>query len=59
MQKTQLITLTADEIISLIKEKTVQRDGICIACSDSFLAVLSLLEFQMAKELPHVKSKPA
>lgn len=59
MTETKLITLTASEIISLIKEKAIQRDGICIASTSSFLAILSLLDDEMVKELPNARSKPA
>lgn len=54
---TKLIQLSAEELIMLIKEKVIQRGDICIASNSSFLKVLSLLDDEMAKELPYAKSK--
>jgi hypothetical protein len=56
-ETTQLIQLSAHDIIALIKEKIVQRGNICMASNSSFLTVLSLLEEEMAKELSNDKFK--
>lgn len=57
--ETQLITLTAEELLALILEKSVQREGLCLTSAGSFLAILGLLEHEMTKSMPHVRSKPA
>lgn len=52
----QLINLTPEELLSLIKEKTVKRDGICIAANASFLTILALLHEEMARRrMPYAK----
>lgn len=45
------ITLTDREIISLIKEKFIEKDGIIIESTSSFLSILSILEDEIIKNL--------
>lgn len=55
IKETLLITLTAEDILSLIMEKSVKRKNLCISSNSSFLAILGLLDDEMIKRLAHVK----
>jgi hypothetical protein len=54
---TKLIQLSAEELISLIKEKTVQRGEIVISSTTSFLSILARLDDEMRKELSNDRFK--
>jgi hypothetical protein len=56
MKKTRLITLSAEEIINLIREKVVQKDGVCFSSSSSFLTILALLDEELVHRLPNARS---
>ena len=49
--KTKLIQLSAEEIIILIKEKSIQREKIVISSNSSFLSILALLDVSLDNEL--------
>ena len=44
------ITLTSEDIVRLLMEKTVQRDDLQIASNSSLLAILAILSEKMSKE---------
>jgi len=50
------IQLTSDEIISLIKEKTIKKDGFAISSNSSFLSILGLLNDEMVQELSYART---
>jgi hypothetical protein len=56
---TKLIQLSADDLLTLIKEKTIQRGDIVISSTTSFLSILGMLEHEMIKEMSSARSKPA
>jgi hypothetical protein len=56
---TKLIQLSADDLITLIKEKTIQRGDIVISSTTSFLSIIGMLEHEMIKEMSSDRSKPA
>ena len=44
------ITLSANELLDLLFEKSIQKEEFTIACSSSFLAIMSLFESKMTEE---------
>lgn len=56
MKESIFISLTAQEIIEIMSEKSVMRDNLCISCKDSYLAVLSYLHDEMIKRMPDARS---
>ena len=52
---TQSIDLTTEELITLIKKRTLKKNGIRIDSNSSFLAVLALLYEEMAQRMPYAK----
>ncbi len=53
---TKLINLTLEDIMSLIKERNVEKDNIVISSNSSFLSVLNMLEKEMIKIMTYAKS---
>lgn len=49
------ISLTTDELLSLLTEKKIQKDNITISSNSSFLSILALLETNKGKK--YVKFK--
>ncbi len=45
------ILLSPEEMLSLLTEKSIKKDGITISASCSFLAIMSLLEHKFKKNL--------
>lgn len=53
---TKIISLTLEDIISLIKERNVEKDNIVISSNSSFLSVLNMLEKEIIKIMNYAKS---
>lgn len=51
MTETQLINLSAEDILSLIRERPIQKDGLCISSKASFLTILALLDDELTQSL--------
>ena len=51
------ISLTADELLSLLTEKKIQKDNITIYSNASYLSILSMLELQRTRKKSYVKFK--
>lgn len=49
------INLTANEIVTLILEGSIERDGYRIQPNSSYLAILALLANEMDQGIPHAK----
>lgn len=49
--KNKSINLSAEEVISLITEQPVKKEGFCISSNSSFLAIMSLLSEKIAERL--------
>lgn len=47
------INLSAEDIISLITEHPVKKEGFCISSSSSFLAIMSLLAEELSKKFKY------
>lgn len=52
---TKLVTLSADEIIQLIKEQVVKREGLCISSKTSFLSIVALLDDELTQSMTNAK----
>ena len=51
----QTINLTADEIVKLIMEQSIEREGCRIKPNSSYLAILTLLANEMDQGISHAK----
>lgn len=51
------IELSAEEIISIIKEKSISKQGINISSNASFLSIISLLDDEVNDWLLNVRPK--
>ena len=47
------INLSAEDIISLITEQSVKKEGFCISSNSSFLAIMSLLADELSKKFKY------
>lgn len=59
MKKNLLITLTSEDLVDLLLERSVKRGDFQISCQDSFLASLACLSVEMGKRLTHDRSASA
>lgn len=50
------IQLSAEDIISLIKERVIHKEGTCICSKVSFLVILSLLEEEITQSMSYARS---
>lgn len=53
---TKTIQITTEDLVALIRGRTIKRDELLISSDVSFLAVIALLEEEMKKRLAYASS---
>jgi hypothetical protein len=52
----QTIKLDLNEILSLIREKKIQKDNLTISSTSSFLSIITMLEREVKERMYYVNS---